>query len=93
MRVSRPPVRLLDPEYPVPPQSVTMKPFPGQPRKYSKRHRFPRLSIRKSNIRNAGFGLFLEEDVRAGQPLTTYPDNIISEAEAKILKKKVTSLP
>jgi hypothetical protein len=89
MRVSVPPVRYSDPEYAVPPRRVLLKPFQGQPRKYAKIHRFPKLVIRKSKIRNAGFGLFLGEDVKAGQPITRYATKRISEAEAKILKKKV----
>jgi hypothetical protein len=89
MRVSVPPVRYSDPEYVVPPRRVVLKPFQGQPRKYPKIRRFPCLVIRKSKIRNAGFGLFLGEDVKAGQPLTRYATKTISEAEAKILKKKV----
>jgi hypothetical protein len=89
MRVSVPPVRFSDPEYAVPARRVVLKPFQGQPRKYAKIHRFPHLVIRKSKIRNGGFGLFLGEDVKAGQPLTRYATKTISEAEAKILKKKV----
>ena len=89
MRVSVPPVRYSDPEYLVPSKHVILKPFQGQPRKYAKNHRFPHLVIRKSKIRNAGFGLFLGEDVKAGQPITRFATNQISESEAKILKKKV----
>jgi hypothetical protein len=89
MRVSVPPVRYSDPEYVVPSKHVILKPFQGQPRKYAKNHRFPYLIIRKSKIRNAGFGLFLGEDVKAGQPITRFATKQISESEAKILKKKV----
>jgi len=69
-----------------------MEPFEGQPRKWKLAHRFPRLEVRYSCIPNAGFGLFVAEDVKAGQPIATYRRKIVSEAMAKKLKKKVSNL-
>jgi hypothetical protein len=46
----------------------------------------------ESKIANAGVGVFLGEDVRAGQLLTVYRRNRISEARAKALRLKVSSL-
>jgi hypothetical protein len=92
MRISIPPVRYSDPQVVVPPRRVELKPFQGQPRKYSGTHRFPQLVIANSKISNAGDGLFLGEMVRAGQPLTLYRRNSISEARGKFLKKKVSNL-
>ena len=92
MRISIPPVRFADPQVVVPPRRVQLEPFQGQPRKYSGTHRFPQLVIKDSRISNAGAGLFLEEKVRAGQILTLFRRNHISEARAKVLKKKVSKL-
>ena len=92
MRISIPPVRFSDPQVVVPPRRVELKPFQGQPRKYYGIHRFPQLVIKDSRILNAGAGLFLEEKVRAGQILTLFRRNHISEARAKVLKKKVSKL-
>ena len=91
MRISIPPVRFSDPQVVVPPRLVELKPFQGQPRKYYGIHRFPQLVIKDSRILNAGSGLFLEEKVRAGQILTLFRRNHISEARAKVLKKKVST--
>ena len=71
MRVSIPPVRFSDPKVIVPPRrEVVLKPFQGQPRKYAKPLRLPQLVLGNSTIKNAGIGLFLGEDVRAGQVFT-----------------------
>ena len=88
-RVSKPPVRYPFPIHFVKSRRVVLKPFQGQPRIYKKAVRLPRLVIQQSRIPNAGFGLFLAERVRAGQPLTKYSTNRISEAFANFLKMKV----
>ena len=67
-------------------------PFEGQPRKWKLVRRFPRLEVRLSSIPNAGFGLFVAEDVKAGQPIATYRRRIVSEAMAKKLKKEVSNV-
>ena len=76
----------------VPPRRVDLKPFQGQPRKYDGIIRLPQLVMEESKIANAGIGLFLAEHVRAGQVLTLYRRNRITEARAKKLKMKVPSL-
>jgi len=93
MRVSFPPVRYSgqEEEFIVPPRRVALKPFEGQPRKWDRTHRFPQLVMKNSSISNAGIGLFLDENVRAGQPLTMFRRNHITEAKAKLLKIKVTT--
>ena len=88
-RVSNPPERYPFPVHFVKPRRVVLKPFQGQPRVYQKAIRLPRLVIQQSRIPNAGFGLFLAERVRAGQPLTRYSTKRISEAFANFLKMKV----
>ena len=90
MRVIYPPVRFDDPQFVVPARRIELKPFEGQKRKYSGTIRFPQLMIKTSTICNAGYGVFLGEDVRAGQVLSMYPKNIISEKEAKKRKGKVS---
>ena len=92
MRISVPPVRFSDPQVVVSPRRVKLAPFEGQTRKYSGIHRFPQLVMRDSGIKNAGIGLFLGEKVRAGQALTLFRKNRISEAAAKLLKLKVSHL-
>ena len=69
-----------------------MEPFEGQLRKWKLVRRFPRLEVRYSSILNAGFGLFVAEDVKAGQPIATYRRKIVSEAMAKKLKRKVSNV-
>jgi hypothetical protein len=91
MRESRPPVRLFDPVHVVlPRRNVFLKPFAGQPRKYSCPRRLPGLEIKISQVPGAGFGLFLREKVYAGQSITLYRRKIVSEATARTLKKKVS---
>ena len=90
MRQSKATVRFSDPEYVARPRHILLKPFQGQPRKYAKRiFRLPEVSIKKSSIPNAGFGLYIRENVRKGQIISIYRRRIISEAEAKLLKNKV----
>ena len=73
MRVSKPTVRYLDPEYVARPRHILLKPFQGQPKKYAKRvYRLPEVSIKKSSIPNAGFGLYIRENVSKGQPISIY---------------------
>jgi hypothetical protein len=93
MRVSYPPVRYSDDEQEVvvPPRRLELKPFEGQPRKWAGIHRFPQLVMKKSLIHNSGVGLFLKESVRAGQAITLFRRNRISEAKAKLLKIKVAN--
>ena len=88
-RVSNPPVRYPCPVHFVESRRVVLKPFQGQPRIFKKAIRLPRLIIQQSRIPKAGFGLFLAERVRAGQPLTKYSTKRISEAYAIFLKMKV----
>ena len=76
----------------VPPRRVELKPFQGQRRNFAGIHRFPQLVMEESRIAGAGIGLFLGERVRAGQILTLFRRNQISEARAKALKMKVSSL-
>ena len=91
MRESRPPVRLFDPVHVVLPlRNVLLKPFAGQPRKYSCPRRLPGLEIKISQVPGAGYGLFLREKVYAGQSITLYRREIVSEATARTLKKKVS---
>lgn len=92
MRVCYPPVRFGDPQFVVPARRVELKPFEGQKRKYTGTIRFPQLIVKKSTICNAGNGVFLCEDVRAGQVLSMYPKNIVSEKEAKKRKGKVLNI-
>ena len=90
MRQSRPPARYPDPVHIVMPRrNVILRPFQGQPPKYGRPRRLPLLSVRKSGIPGAEFGLFLLENVRAGQTITLYRRKIISEATAEKLKKQV----
>ena len=92
MRQSRPPVRLFDPVHVVlPRRNVFLKPFAGQPRKYSRPRRLPGLEVKTSQIPGAGFGLFLREKVYAGQSITLYRRKIVSEATARNLKNQVYS--
>ena len=88
-RVSNPPVRFPFPVHYVESRRVVLKPFQGQPRIFKKAIRLPRLIIQQSRIPKAGFGLFLAERVRAGQPLTKYSTKRISESFAIFLKMKV----
>lgn len=92
MRISYPTVRFSEQKMAVPPRRVELKPFQGQRRKFAGIHRFPQLVMEESKIANAGIGLFLGERVRAGQLLTLFRRNSISEARAKELKLKVSSL-
>ena len=88
-RLSNPPERYPAPEYIVKSRRIVLKPFQGQPRRYKKHIRLPMLAIRESGIQNAGFGLFLEESVRARQTITIYSTKQISEAHANFIKIKV----
>jgi len=88
-RLSHPPERYPALEFIVKSRRIVLKPFQGQPKRYTKRKRLPMLVIRKSGIQNAGFGLFLEESVRARQTITIYSTKQISEAYANYLKIKV----
>ena len=94
MRISYPPVRFSQQKIVVPSRRVQLEPFPGQRhcRKYAGTVRLPQLVMEKSKIANAGIGLFLAERVRAGQVLTLYRRNRISEVRGKVLKMKVSSL-
>ena len=92
MRRSVPPVRYSNPEYVVPACRIVLNPFQGQPRKYRGTHRLPKLVIKASGIRDAGMGLFLGEKVRAGQILTMFRRNRISESRAKMQKNAVSNL-
>ena len=92
MRSIKPPVRFANPIYYVHACKKRMMPFEGQPRKWKLVRRFPRLEVRLSSIPNAGFGLFVAEDVKAGQPIATYRRRIVSEAMAKKLKNKVSNV-
>jgi hypothetical protein len=92
MRISYPPVRFSEQKMVVPSRRVQLKPFQGQRRKYAGTVRLPQLVMEKSKIANAGIGLFLAERVRAGQVLTLYRRNSISEVRGKVLKMKVSSL-
>ena len=51
--------------------------------------RLPEGVLELSGIKGAGMGFKLKEDVRAGAILSIYARNIISEADAEILKVKV----
>ena len=89
-RNGRPPVRFSNPVHVVlPRKGVVLHPFEGQPRKYAQPRRLPGLEVKESGISNAGFGLFLLENVRAGQTITLYRRKIISERAAKKRKEKV----
>ena len=92
MRSIKPPVRFANPIYYVHACKKRMMPFEGQPRKWKLVRRFPRLEVRLSSIPNAGYGLFVAEDVKAGQPIATYRRRIVSEAMAKKLKKEVSNV-
>jgi len=93
MRISKSPVRFHDPVYIVRPRRITLMRFEGQPAIYDTPRRLPWLSVQKSGISQAGFGLFLREGVKAGDTITTYRTKIISEREAKKLKNKVSIPP
>jgi len=90
MRVSKAPVRFHDPVYIVRPRKKTLKRFEGQPAIYDVPRRLPWLSVQESSIPVAGFGVFVREDVKAGDTISIYRAKIISEATAKKLKKKVS---
>ena len=94
MRSIKAPVRFANPIYYVHACKKRMMPFEGQPRKWKLVRRFPRLEVRYSSILNAGFGLFVAEDVKAGQPIATYRRKIVSDSEAmaKKLKRKVSNV-
>ena len=87
MRVSKAPVRFHDPVYIVRPRKKTLKRFEGQPAIYDVPRRLPWLSVQESSIPVAGFGVFVREDVKAGDTISIYRAKIISEATAKKLKK------
>ncbi len=89
MRKIKAPVRFSDPVYIISACHKKLQPFEGQPRKWRLARRYPELQVHQSRIPDAGFGLFVAEDVKAGQPITTYKRKIISESDAKKLKKKV----
>ena len=89
MRKMKQTVLMSNPIHIVDPCKVQLQPFEGQPRKYRKQIRFPRLAVYKSRIPNAGLGLFLCENVKKGDTIAKYPRKIVSEAAAKKLKKKV----
>jgi len=89
MRVSVRPVRFDDPVIEVPSQWVVFKPFEGQPRMFNNRIRLPSGEVKDSTQKNAGKGFFVTEDVIKGQTITLYAQNVISEWEAEILKRKV----
>lgn len=83
------PVRYTDPQYEAIRRQIELHPFPGEPSKYAGAFFLPDLVLKQSGIPNAGYGLFVSEDVFPGQVLTMYSKCIISEKEAKILKKQV----
>ena len=89
MRIIKSPVRFSNPIYNVRPRMVVLKPFLGQPRKYAVPRRLPAVQVRESTIPGAGFGVFLLNDVKEGDPISMYSQKIVSEAQAKRLKKKV----
>jgi len=89
MRVSKRPVSFDNPVIEVPSQWVLFKPFEGQPRMFKDNIRLPSGEVKISTQKNAGMGLFVTEDVKKGQPITIYAQNVISEWEAEILKNKV----
>jgi hypothetical protein len=89
MRHIKQPVRFSDPVYIMSACKKKQQPFEGQPRKRRQARRYPEIIAQQSRIPYAGFGLFVAEDVKAGQPITTYKRKIISEREAKKLKEKV----
>ena len=89
-RNARPPVRVSDPVHIVLPRhGVILSPFKGQPKKYAQPRRLPGLEVRKSGIPKAGNGLWLAENVRAGQSIALFRRKRISEAASKKLHKKV----
>jgi len=49
----------------------------------------PSGEVKDSTQKNAGKGFFVTEDVKKGQPITMYAQNVILEWEAEILKRKV----
>jgi hypothetical protein len=83
------PVRYNDPEYTAFRREIQLHPFPGEPAKYSGSFLLPDLVVKQSGIANAGWGLFLLEDVYPSQIITMYSKIIISEKRAKILKENV----
>ena len=89
MRISYPPVRFDNPVYSVRSRRVVLKPFEGQPKKWGGVFRLPEGVLELSGIKDAGMGFKLKEDVREGGILSIYARNIISEANAEILKAKV----
>ena len=89
MRISYPPVRFENPVYAVRSRRIVLKPFEGQPKKWEGVFRLPEGVLELSGIKGAGMGFKLKEDVRAGAILSIYARNIISEADAEILKVKV----
>ena len=87
------PVLYADPQYAASRREIELYPFPGEPSKYAGSFFLPDLVLKPSGIPNAGYGLFLLEDVYPGQVLTMYSKIIISEKRAKILKKQVLNVP
>jgi hypothetical protein len=83
------PVRYTDPKYFAFRREIELHPFPGEPAKYAGVFFLPDLVVEQSGIANAGYGLFLLEEVYPGQVLTMYSKSIISEKTAKILKEQV----
>ena len=53
-------------------------------------HKVLRREGGESTIPRAGFGLFLDGNVKSGDLISVYRRKIISEAQAKKLKKKVS---
>ena len=93
MRRIKPPVRFSEhPIYVVAACRRKLQPFEWQPRKWRLVRRYPRVAVQLSHIPKAGLGLFVAEDVKAGQPIAMYKRKIISEVKAKTLKKKVSKI-
>jgi len=90
MRVSKAPVRFIAPVHKVRRRKTRLQPFPGDPRKYFDDLQLPDCEVRESTIPRAGFGLFLDGNVKSGDPISVYRRKIISEVQAKKLKKKVS---
>jgi len=90
MRVSHQTVFYGKTDMEVPSRPQILHRFPGQYRKLDGRVRMPKMALVDSSAGpNSGKGIEVREDVRAGQILSIYARNIISESTAQILKDEV----
>jgi hypothetical protein len=88
-RARRPPIRYANPVYTGVPCMVVVAPFLHENSGYEGLIRLPAVEVKESSIPNSGYGLFVNEAVLAGDAITLYARNAISEHEGKIRMEQV----